>query len=881
MKLSLHNLSLTHKLRMLMMTIATTAVLIACAAFAVVDFRTFQAMLRHDSETLGGVVAEESAAALMFNDHEAAYEVLGALRAKPSVIGAALFDMNGKPFAAYDAKGGEVFKPHALEQMRRVAHPTAVEVYRDVLMDGKRVGTIHIRSDIRIPPERVRQYLVAAALIVFLSLLAAFGLSAGLERLISAPITELADAAHEITHAKNYSTRVYLQREVPQNEIGNLIVSFNDMLAEIERRDEQLKRHSTDLEIQVALRTAELSAANVQLRAARDAAELAAIAHQSLGRRKQLILDSAAEGIFGLDSQGFVEFINRSAAQMLGWKIEDVVGTQMHDLIHPANARTASHADCPICSHTIEPAVRIGKRGTFVQRSGETIPIEYTASTMLDGSSQPSGVVVTFRDITERLAIDRMKDEFVSTVSHELRTPLTSIRGALGLLASGLIGNLSERAQRMLDIAVSNTDRLVRLINDILDLERIDSGRVELNRTTSDAADLITEARDGIQGFADRAGVQVEIEPLHDALWVDHDRIIQTLTNLLSNAVKFSPRGSLVRVSGQRGRDVFTFIVEDHGRGIPASHLESIFERFKQVDSSDSRNKNGTGLGLAICRSIVNAHGGRIWAESIEGHGTTFRFTVPISASAAEPEERRRTIIVYGSEPLQKVFGDRGYDVTVCKSVKQLCATTSRLKPHAIVIDMVEPDEQMLRLIETLKTNPAGRDVPVIVAAGSPAPMLDHFADLIARWVLKPCSETEIVDAVANVCEPPTVLIVEDDVDLARLIVDSLHARGVDTRHAVTGREAIDACRTVAPKVLVLDLGLPDIDGFAVVEWMKSNRSLAETPLVVYSAREVSTADQERLRLGPTEFLTKSRVSLEEFESRVIDLLNRVSELAA
>jgi signal transduction histidine kinase len=266
------------------------------------------------------------------------------------------------------------------------------------------------------------------------------------------------------------------------------------------------------------------------------------------------------------------------------------------------------------------------------------VPIEYTSSTIVDARGNPSGVVVTFRDISERLAVERMKDEFVSTVSHELRTPLTSIRGALGLLGSGLLGNVDHRAKRMVDIAVTNTDRLVRLINDILDLERIDSGRVDLNRAAVVAGDLMIEAVEGLQSFADRAGVTIIAEPSQTGLWGDRDRIVQTLTNLLSNAVKFSPPGTTVRLNGSLADGIFTFAISDEGRGIPEDHLESIFERFKQVDASDSRQKGGTGLGLAICRSIVAAHGGRIWAESDEGQGTTFRFTIPLEISEQEVE---------------------------------------------------------------------------------------------------------------------------------------------------------------------------------------------------------------------------------------------------
>jgi len=233
-------------------------------------------------------------------------------------------------------------------------------------------------------------------------------------------------------------------------------------------------------------------------------------------------------------------------------------------------------------------------------------------------------------DITDRRAVERMKDEFISVVSHELRTPLTSIRGALGLLASGLLNTQPERGQRMLEIAVTNTDRLVRLVNDILDIERIESGKVTMTKETCDAANLMLQAADAMRAMVEKAGVTFSVSPVLAWLRVDPDKIIQTLTNLLSNAIKFSTEGSTVWLTAEHRGEQMLFQVKDQGRGIPADKLETIFGRFQQIDASDSRKKGGTGLGLAICRSIVQQHGGRIWAESTLGEGSTFCFTLPV-----------------------------------------------------------------------------------------------------------------------------------------------------------------------------------------------------------------------------------------------------------
>jgi PAS domain S-box-containing protein len=242
-----------------------------------------------------------------------------------------------------------------------------------------------------------------------------------------------------------------------------------------------------------------------------------------------------------------------------------------------------------------------------------------------------AGLIGLAIDITEQQALERMKDEFLSVVSHELRTPLSSLHGSLQLLTTGRLGTLNPKGQRLVDIAAQNTDRLVRLVTDILDLERLESGKLEIRKTACNAADLITQAIDTMQAMADEAGIRLTGSPQTIQLWADPDRILQVLTNLLSNAIKFSPRQSEVKIDVRYEWDLqVLFRVSDQGRGIPKNKLETIFERFGQVDATDSRRKGGTGLGLPICRTIVRQHGGRIWATSQVDQGSTFCFTLPL-----------------------------------------------------------------------------------------------------------------------------------------------------------------------------------------------------------------------------------------------------------
>ena len=356
-----------------------------------------------------------------------------------------------------------------------------------------------------------------------------------------------------------------------------------------------------------------------------------------LSRRLEGILHSAADGIFGLDEEGRTTFANPAVLAITGYETADLVGNCVHDFLQHTRLDGTPHRfkDSAIYATLHDGIVREAMEENFRRKDGTSFPVEYTVTPLREDGRQ-SGAVVVFRDVSERHEVERLKDEFTAVISHELRTPLTSIRGSLGLLTSGVFGSLPEKGQRMLDIAVSNTDRLVRLINDILDIERIESGAVSMVRGSTSAAALMTQAGEVMETLADDAGVTLSVDPVTAELWADPDRIMQTLTNLLANAIKFSPEGATVWLRAERSGEEVLVSVADQGRGIPADRLDAIFERFQQVDSSDSRDKGGTGLGLPICRSIVHQHGGDIWVESTVGEGSTFFFTLPALAETTE-----------------------------------------------------------------------------------------------------------------------------------------------------------------------------------------------------------------------------------------------------
>ena len=300
----------------------------------------------------------------------------------------------------------------------------------------------------------------------------------------------------------------------------------------------------------------------------------------------------------------------------------------MHALIHHSHADGSPYPaeECPIIGSVKRETPLHVDDDVFWRKDGQSLPVEYVACPLVE-NGRVDGIVVAFTDVTERRRLDRMKDEFIATVSHELRTPLTSLRAALGLVASGALEKRPEKIPQMLDIALGNCDRLVRLVNDIVDFERIGSGSLPLHKSEWNVIDLLRRAMDPERSSAARAGLTFRIDAQPVDVWVDGDRILQVLGNLIRNAIKFSEKGGEIRLAARASSDKeVTFEVQDHGAGIPAEKLDLIFERFQQADASDSRCAGGTGLGLALCRGIVNQHGGRIWATSNPGSGSTFYF---------------------------------------------------------------------------------------------------------------------------------------------------------------------------------------------------------------------------------------------------------------
>ncbi len=349
---------------------------------------------------------------------------------------------------------------------------------------------------------------------------------------------------------------------------------------------------------------------------------------QEADRRWRYLLENVRLVVIGLNLRGEVNYANPYCFKLTGYSADEVLGYPWFETFLPYSQQQAVRE---AFNELIEQEFHPHFQNAIVTKAGEERMIAWNNTQLRNAQGEVTGTMSIGEDITERFALERMKTEFISVVSHELRTPITSIQGALNLLSEGIVPIDSPRGHEVLSIAADGADRLVNIVNDILDLERLESGKITLMIVPCQAAGLIIKASNLMRVLADQAGVTLSTSPQPYGLVGDGDRLIQVMTNLLSNAIKFSPRDSTVwlGVEQDAASETLLFWVQDEGRGIPAEQLERIFERFHQVNASDARQKGGTGLGLPICRTIIQQHGGTIWAESALGQGSRFCFTVP------------------------------------------------------------------------------------------------------------------------------------------------------------------------------------------------------------------------------------------------------------
>ena len=595
--------------------------------------------------------------------------------------------------------------------------------------------------------------------------------------------------------------------------------------------------------------------------------------------RTRLILQSVGEGIYGLDRDGRTTFVNPAAVEVLGYEPDQILGRNMHELVHHSRADGTARPmeECPT-RRTLQDGERVRVSDDVLwTKDGRAVPVEYTSTPVRKGGALV-GAVVSFRDITERKEIERLKNEFVSTVSHELRTPLTSIRGSLGLVAGGATGELPERAAELVRIAARNSERLILLINDILDMEKIESGKLEFTLTPQPILPLVEQAVEANSAYADEHDTRLVLSEAIDddvKVNVDENRVEQILTNLISNAAKFTDPDTEVELAVTSENGGVRIAVTDHGPGIPREFRDRLFEKFSQADASDQRKKGGTGLGLSITKELVERMGGRIWFETETDAGSTFYVQFPIWTPTGERGPGRILVCEPDPETGDAVMGvleDAGYQATLVRdAVSARERLADRPPVDALVLDLSLPDGEGVGLVRWVRSTPSIAALPVVaMTANMREGRLELGGELrLVDWLDKPVQPKDLKAILAELETTgdglPDVLHVEDDEDLRHTV--AAVARDLATFHSAgTVAAAREALGDRAYALVLLDLALPDGSGWDLLPTLNE---LEERPaVVIFSAHNVSAEDAVRVEAA----LLKSRTS----EGELVTTLERL-----
>lgn len=597
----------------------------------------------------------------------------------------------------------------------------------------------------------------------------------------------------------------------------------------------------------------------------------------------RFLAENSADMLARHTPEGIFLYSSPASLPLVGYEPDELVGRSIYEFFHPDDlaAIQASHNEILERPDIVTVSYR------FQRKDGRYIWFETTSRQIRNPQSgEVEEIHATSRDISARRKVEDLKGEFVSIVSHELRTPLTSIQGSLGLLLGGVAGNLPDPALDMLNIAYKNSARLVHLINDILDIEKIETGKMRFKQRPHRLLHLMEQVLEANQGFAEQYGVRLELDapPADCRVSVDEERLIQVLTNLLSNAIKFSPQGGLVTLLVTKLDERVRVSVIDRGPGIPEEFQDRIFQKFAQADASSTRNRGGSGLGLNIARALIEHMDGQIGYESEVGEGTTFYIELPLYESEAETLELKDPprILICESNPdivavLRGSLEQAGFIVDETPTAAEARVMLERQEYVAMTLDLLLPDKQGLALVRELRETESLQHMPIIVISVSADVVhqtLNGGALGFVNWLDKPIDRAQLLASVRQAVwagavrrrdtEKAHILHVEDDSDLAHLV--SIILREVAEVTSVTSlAQAVNSLREQTFDVLLLDIGLQDGSGLELLSFLPPT-----LPVVIFSAWQVSEEIVEEVAAA----LVKSQTSAEELVDTIRALVS-------
>ena len=611
---------------------------------------------------------------------------------------------------------------------------------------------------------------------------------------------------------------------------------------------------------------------------------------QDITERKQLEAERDRFFTISLDmlciakSDGYFKRLNPAFAQTLGWSVEEMLARPFLEFVHPDD-RAATLREVERQTVAGEEVLHFENRyqhknGSWRTLSWKSVP-------------HPGGLMyATARDVTEQReaeaalrrsseaaeAANRAKSDFLAKMSHELRTPLNSIIGFSEILEDESVGPLTEKQRRYVSNVLLSGRNLLQLINDILDLAKVEAGRMELVASEFDAAKALEQIRGIVVALADkkRLAVQVSVPEALPLIHADQAKFKQILFNLLGNAIKFTAEGGRIAVCARRiggsgqdeGTEWLEVSVADTGIGIPPEDQQRIFGEFEQSHRGSEHSVQGTGLGLALTRKLVELHGGQISLESEVGRGSTFRFTLPYAVAGAK-QGAADSVTAAGASPtaqlvlvvdndrgardlLQHYLQQHGYRAACAASGEEAIRLAQQLRPVAITLDILLPDRDGLQILAQLKAEPQTRNIPVVVVSVTDRHELG-FSLGAADWLVKPIQGNALIAALersmgkATLGRSRRILVVDDEPTAMEYVRELLEQRDFSVLTASGGRAGIDLALTRHPDLIILDLLMPEVNGFDVVRALREDPVARHIPILILTAMDLSSSDVKRL----------------------------------
>ena len=661
------------------------------------------------------------------------------------------------------------------------------------------------------------------------------------------------------------------------------------------------------------------------LQSSRDQKEM-----EELSLYNQRLLESTGEGMYGIDINGGCTFINKAGALILGGKPEDFLGKEMHSLVHhkKPNGDAFPVEECPIYkSSRSGDGCRIDDE-VFWRLDDEPVPVEYSSFPLKDENGEREGAVITFNDITARLrsqhdmqlakeaaeTANESKSQFLANMSHELRTPLNAVIMYSELLAEEAEDeNVPDFIPDLMKIR-SAGKHLLELVNGVLDVSKVEAGKMELFAEEFNIANLINEVVTTVQPLIEKNNNEVEIKIESDVSTMTGDvtKLRQVLFNLLSNASKFTSNGKIrLGVSRDAPEEKIIFKVADTGIGMTKEETDRLFQPFMQADSSTNRKFGGTGLGLAIIKRFTDLMQGDVSVESVKDQGTTFTVIMPeyldvadfnrrqsagqqntdaqsepatISQIADDSSDRKKAIVlVIDDDPsirdvLTRVLIAEGLQAVTASDGEEGLQRARELDPDLIILDVLMPKVDGWSVLSTLKADDKLSDIPVIMQSVSDDRDLGYMLGA-TEYLVKPVDREKLVAILRRhiQTEDATIMVVDDDESTRRAIASSLDRQGWLVAQAGNGIEALKILEHQSPSAILLDLMMPEMDGFEFLEEFHANEDWQDIPVIVLTSKDLNAEDRNRLKGGVEKVLAKGAVNRDSFLENVKRAVSKVA----